>query len=67
MLEEGLPRWLSDEESTCQCRRPWFDSWVGKIPWQRKWQPTLVYFPGEPRTEEPDGLQSIGSPRVGQD
>ena len=30
-----------------QCRRPGFDSWVGKIPWRRKWQPTPVFLPGE--------------------
>ena len=31
-----------------QCRRPWFDSWVGKIPWRRNRQPTPVFlgFPG---------------------
>ena len=23
-----------------------FDSWVGKIPWRRKWQPTPVFLPG---------------------
>ena len=23
----------------------WFDSWVGKIPWRRKWQPTPVLLP----------------------
>ena len=28
-------------------RRPGFDPWVGKIPWRRKWQPTLVFSPGE--------------------
>ena len=28
----GLPRWLSNKESTCQCGRPGFDPWVGKIP-----------------------------------
>ena len=28
-------------------RRPGFDSWVGKIPWRRKWQPTPVFLPGE--------------------
>ena len=22
--------------------------WVGKIPWRRKWQPTPVFWPGEP-------------------
>jgi len=21
--------------------------WVGKIPWRRKWQPTLAFLPGE--------------------
>ena len=30
-----------------QCGRPKFDSWVGKIPWRRKWQPTPVFLPGE--------------------
>ena len=34
-----------------------FDSWVGKIPCRRKWQPTLVFLPGK----EPGGLQSMGS------
>ena len=29
-----------------KCRRPGFDSWVGKIPWRRKWQPTPVFLPG---------------------
>ena len=24
-----------------------FDLWVGKIPWRRAWQPTLVFLPGE--------------------
>ena len=24
-----------------------FDSWIGKIPWKRKWQPTPVFLPGE--------------------
>ena len=46
----GLPRWLSGEESPCQCRsyrRLVFDPWVGKIPWRRKRQPTPVFLPGE--------------------
>ena len=30
-----LPWWLS-----------WFDTWVGKIPWRRKWQPTRVFVSG---------------------
>ena len=24
-----------------------FDPWVGKIPWRRAWQPTIVFLPGE--------------------
>ena len=58
----------SDKESTCQCRRRGFNPWVGKIPWRRAWQPTPVFLPGEsPRSEEPDGLQFMGSQRVGDD
>ena len=30
-----------------QCRRPGFDPWVRKIPWRKKWQPTLVFLPGK--------------------
>jgi len=38
-------------------RETWVQSRVGKIPWRREWQPTLVLLPGEsPRTEEPGGL-----------
>ena len=25
-------------------KRHGFDLWVGKIPWRRAWQPTLVFF-----------------------
>ena len=27
--------------------RPLFFTWVGKIPWRREWQPTLLFLPGE--------------------
>ena len=30
-----------------QCRRPGFNSCMGKIPWRRKWQPTPVFLPRE--------------------
>ena len=35
----------------CQCRRLKtckYDPWGGKIPWRRAWQPTPVFWPGEP-------------------
>ena len=43
----GLPRWLSGQESTRQCRRHGFDLWVGKVPWRRKQQPTPESLPGK--------------------
>ena len=49
-------------------RETWVQSWVRKIPWRRKWQPTPVFLPGEsPWTEEPGELQSMGSQRVRHD
>ena len=64
----GFP-WGSDSERIClQCGRPRFDPWVGKFLWRRAWQPTPVFLPGEPScTEEPGGLQTTRSHRVGQD
>ena len=50
---EGFPCSSVGKESVCNCllqsvcRRPRSDSWVGKIPWGRKWQPTPVFLPGE--------------------
>ena len=44
---EGLLRWLSGKEPTCQWRRCEFDLWVRKILWRRKWQPTPVFLPGK--------------------
>ena len=45
-----LPWWLSGKELPCQYRRHrrrGFDSWIRKIPWRRKWQPTPVFLPGD--------------------
>ena len=39
-------------------------SWVRKIPWGRVWQPTPVLTWRIPWSEEPGGLQSIGSYEV---
>ena len=48
----GLPRWCNGKESTCQCKRckrqgTGSISWVRKMPWSRKWQPTSVFLPGK--------------------
>ena len=39
----------NSKEPACQCRlkRCGLNPWVGKIPWRRAWQPTLVFLPGE--------------------
>ena len=42
-----LPWWLRRLSICLQCRRPWFNPWVGKIFWRRKWQPTPVLLPGK--------------------
>jgi len=37
-----------------------------KIPWRRAWQATPVWLPGDSSwIEEPGGLQSVASQRVG--
>ena len=56
----------SDGKSIClQCGRTGFNPRVRKIPWRRKWQPTLAWK--IPWMEEPGRLQSMGSQRVGHD
>ena len=40
----------SGKEPTCKyrrCKRLRLDSWVGKTPWRRAWQPTPVFLPGK--------------------
>ena len=49
-LCQGFPGDANGKEPTCQCRRckrHEFHLWVGKIPWRRKRQPTLVFLPGQ--------------------
>ena len=65
---QGFPGITGDKEPACQCRRHkrrGFDPWVRKIPWRRAWQPFPVFLAWRiPQTEEPGGLQSMGSQRV---
>ena len=64
----GLPRWLSGNESTYQCRRCRFYPWVRKIPWRRKWQPTPVFLPGESHGQRSlVGYSPQGQKKVRQD
>ena len=42
-----LLRSHSGKESSCQCRIHGFNPCVRKIPWSRKWHPTLAFLPGK--------------------
>ena len=47
-----------------QCKRPWFNSWVGKIPWRRDRLPTSVFwgFPAHSDSKEsPCNAEDLGS------
>ena len=60
--------WLRRQRICLQCGRPGFNPWVGKIPWKRKWQTHSSILAWRiPWKEEPGGLQSEGSRRVGHD
>ena len=37
-----------------------FDPWVRKIPWRRKWQPTLVFLPGKSHGQSLAGYSPSG-------
>ena len=41
---QGSPESSVGKESTCNARRPLFDSWVGKTHWRRDRLPTPVYL-----------------------
>ena len=47
---QGFPSG-SEVKSTLQGRIVGFDSWPGKIPWRRKWQPTQVFLLGKPHRQ----------------
>ena len=61
MLSRLVPWWLRRLSVCLQCGRPWFDSWVGKIPWRRKWQATPALLPGNSHgRRSPIGYSSWG-------
>ena len=66
-----FPGGASGKEPTCQCKRRkryGFNPWVGKIPLEEGMAtyPSILAW-RIPQTEEPGGLQSMGSQRVGHD
>ena len=56
-----FPGSSDDKESACNAGDLGSVPGLGRFPWRRAWQPTLVYLPGEsPWTEEPGGPQFMG-------
>ena len=39
---------VKNPSANAELKRDGFDSWVGKIPWSRKWQTIPVFLPGKP-------------------
>ena len=62
----GFPWWLRGfkKKSACNAGDPGCIPEWRRTPGERKWLPTPVFW-RIPRTEEPGGLQSTGSQRVG--
>ena len=66
----GLPRWCSGKESTCQYRRQ--GMWVWSLGQEDPLEEEMTTHPSIliweiPWTQEPGGLQSLGSPGVQHD
>ena len=57
----GLPWWLSGKESVCQSRRHTFDPWLGRPLEKEMATHSRILAWRIPWTEEPGGLQSMGS------
>ena len=64
----GLPWWLSGKEYVCKCKKHKLNTWIGKIPWRRKWQPTPVFLRGKSHGQRSlVGYSPWGYKRFGQD
>ena len=64
----GPPWWLRCKESTCQCRRPGFDSLGWEDPLEEERSTHSSILAGKiPWMEELAGLQAMESQKVGHD
>ena len=62
-----FPDGASGKEPTYQCKRykrHEFDPWVGKSPWRRAWQPTLVFLPRESHGQNSWRHEELGTTKV---
>ena len=47
-----------------QCRRSGFTPWVGKNPWENKWQPTPGFLSGEPQGQRSQAGYRVAETRL---
>ena len=60
-VQSGLPKWLSGKESTCQCSRLGLSlGWEDSLEKEMATHSSILAWE-IPQTEEPGGLQSMGS------
>ena len=69
-LELGFPSGTGGKEPACQCRR--CEMWVWSLGWEDPLEKEMATHSSIlawriPWTEEPGGLQSMGSQRIGHD
>ena len=43
-----MVQWVKDQAAMQETQEMWFEPWVGKIPWRRKWQPLQQSCLGNP-------------------
>ena len=67
MLPFGVPRWFSGKEYACSVGDLDSIPGLGKSPGEGKGNHSNILAWEIPWTEEPDGLQSMGSQRDGHD
>ena len=64
----GLPRWLIDKKICPPVQEMWVQSLAREYPLEKEIAPHSSILTGEiPWTEEPGGLLSVGSQRIGHD
>ena len=61
----GFPGGSDGKESVCNMRDLGSNLGSGRIPWRKEGHPTPGLLPGESHRQEPGGLQSMASQRVG--
>ena len=65
LIDDGASQ-MAPMVSICQCKNMQVHALCQEDPLEEAWQPIPVFLPGEsPWTEEPGGIQSMGSRRTG--